>query len=224
MRIPAFVPALLIAAAGLVAPSASAQSPDRLTLDQELLRSAASLLSDAPEAQAGAVLPFMDLLATQNRSGGGGGGGVLRGVGVGLQVGTPTALTFKFGAGGGANIVLGVGLGFGYDRFGAFGLSLHGDYLFTLATLVNNGTIRLDAYLGPGLWLTLFDRGYGYFGYVPYAFGVEYLGLGVRVPLGLSMRFHTAPIEIYLELDPALFVFPGVGGFIGASLGFRWFF
>lgn len=224
MRIPALVPTLFIAAAALVAPRASAQSLDRLTLDEELLRSAASLLTDAPEAQAAAVLPFMDLLATQNRSSPGGHGGVLRGVGVGLQVGTPTALTFKFGAGGGANIVLGVGFGFGYDRFGAFGLSLHGDYLFTLATLVNNGTLHLDAYVGPGLWLTLFDRGYGYFGYYQYALGVGYVGLGVRVPLGLSMGFHTAPIEIYLELDPALFVFPGVGGFIGASLGFRWYF
>lgn len=146
--------------------------------------------------------------------------------GVGLQVGTPTSLTLKF-PGAQADFVLGIGVGFGYESFGpgrVVGLSLHGDYLFTLAQLVNNGTVHLDAYVGPGLWLVLGDRGYGYFGYYPYAVGIEYIGLGVRMPLGLSMGFATAPLEIYLELDPALFVFPGVGGFLGASLGFRWYF
>ena len=53
---------------------------------------------------------------------------------------------------------------------------------------------------------------------------MDYFGLGVRVPLGLAMSFEAAPVEVYLELDPAIFVFPGVGGFLGASLGFRWFF
>lgn len=223
MRTPALVTAL--AATLVTSLVASGARADSLVLDEELLRGAASMISDSPETQAGAVLPMMDLLASQNRSGGGGGAPLLSGVGVGLQVGTPTALTFKFGAGGGANIVLGVGLGFRFDTFGrAFGLSLHGDYLFTLATLVRNGTLSLDAYVGPGLWVTLFDRGYGYFGGYYYYGGPDFLGIGVRMPLGVSMRFRTAPLEVYLELDPAIFVFPGIDGFIGASLGFRWFF
>ena len=40
----------------------------------------------------------------------------------------------------------------------------------------------------------------------------------------MNARFASAPVEVYLELDPALFVFPGVDLFIGAALGFRWFF
>jgi hypothetical protein len=219
---------VLVLVSGMFLFGSNMARADALALDEDLLRDAASLLEQGSVGQdASSVLPLMDLLATQNRSGGSGGGSGVGGLGIGLQVGTPTAITFKFGAGGNANIVLGVGAFSPFNRFGrAYGLSLHGDYLFTIAQLVNNGTISLDAYIGPGLWITLFDdaRDYGYLGPLrPYS-NVAYLGLAVRVPVGLSMRFATAPIEIYLELDPALFVFPGLSGFIGASLGFRYFF
>jgi hypothetical protein len=225
---------ILILASLLLAPLAaraeSLSPPHRLQLDTDLLVEADRLVTQ--NQQASSTLPAMmdlvrDLNASSSSSGAGNGPGVLSGVGVGLQVGTPTALTFKFGAGANTNIVLGIGLGFGYDGFAGrfFGLSLHGDYLFTLVTLVNNGTIDLTAYVGPGLWLTLFNAShYNYFNGVVIATGEDLIGIGARLPLGLNLRFGAAPIEIYLELDPALFVFPYVGGFIGASLGFRWFF
>jgi hypothetical protein len=150
------------------------------------------------------------------------------GVGIGLQVGTPTALTVKFPASG-ADIVLGLGFGFGGNRFnyGLAGLSLHGDYLFNVAQLFSNGDVGVNAYIGPGLWLTLFHGGYGYGIPGSYYYASRdrsFVGLGVRFPLGLSAKFATAPVEIYLELDPAIFVFPGLDGFIGAALGFRWYF
>jgi hypothetical protein len=221
----------LILATLLLAPlAARAGESQSLRLDTDLLVEADRLVS--ANQQASSTLPaMMDIMQSMNaassNSGAGNGPGILSGVGVGLQVGTPTALTFKFGAGANTNIVLGIGLGFGYDGFAGrfFGLSLHGDYLFTLATLVNNGTIDLTAYLGPGLWITLFNAThYAYIGNFIFVGGGDLIGIGARLPLGLNLRFAAAPIEIYLELDPALFVFPGVGGFIGASLGFRWFF
>lgn len=208
---------LLIASLALVA--SSLPTPDaapRLNLDAGLLDDVTELLAREQTSLAPTVLAAYGPSTAAQKAG--------KSLGIGLQVGTPTALTLKFPGSGNADIVLGIGVGLGYESFGrGFGLSLHGDYLFTLASLVNNGTIDLSAYIGPGLWLTFFDRGYGYFGNYYYA-GVDYVGLGVRVPLGLAMSFATAPIEIYLELDPAIFVFPGVGGFLGASLGFRWFF
>ena len=202
----------LLIAAFLLAPLAS-RAAESLRLDTDLLLEAQHLASANKSSSS---------------SSGGGGGGVLSGVGVGLQVGTPTALTFKFGSGANTNIVLGVGAFFndanGYAFLG--GLSLHGDYLFTLATLVNNGSIDLTAYLGPGLWINLFNGSvrYGFFGGPNYYAGVSFIGLAGRLPLGVNLRFDAAPIEVYLELDPALFVFPGVDFFIGGSLGFRWFF
>lgn len=195
--------------------STAASNAPRLAVDRDLLEEVADVLAREQTSLAPSLLAAYGPEVASQKAG--------KSIGIGLQVGTPTALTLKFPGSGNADIVLGIGVGLGYENFGRFGLSLHGDYLFTLASLVNNGTIDLSAYIGPGLWLTFFDRGYGYFGNFYYA-GIDYVGLGVRVPLGLAMSFATAPIEIYLELDPAIFVFPGVGGFIGASLGFRWFF
>lgn len=201
---------------------------ESLTIDDELLRDAASLL--AGQTHASSTLPaLLELAEAMNgapKSGSSGGSTAspLSGVGVGLQVGTPTAITFKFGAQSNANIVLGVGAGIGW-RGNIFGLHLHGDYLFTVATLVNNPDLNLSAYIGPGLFITMFNAnayglGFGYYYYGNYAL----FGFGARLPLGLNLRFSAAPIEVYLELDPMLLVFPGLDFGIGASLGFRWFF
>lgn len=222
--------AILIAV--LLSPGAA--RADALTLDDELLQGAASLL--AGETQASTPLPaLLDLAesmgaapksgsSSSSSSSGTSTASPLSGVGVGLQVGTPTAVTFKFGAQNNANIVLGVGAGIGW-RGNFFGLHLHGDYLFTVATLINNPDLNLTAYVGPGLFITLFNANAYGFGYGLYYYGNYALfGFGARLPLGLNLRFSAAPIEVYLELDPTLMVFPGVDFFPGGSLGFRWFF
>lgn len=198
-----------------------------LSVDAGMLQGAATLLAE--QTQASAALPAtLDLLESAAGAKSGSSGGstapALSGIGIGLQVGTPTAITLKFGAQNNANIVLGVGAGIGY-RGTFFGLQLHGDYLFTVATLVNNPDINLSAYIGPGLWIALFNaNSYGFgFGYY-YGGNYALFGFGARLPLGLNLRFSAAPIEVYLELDPMLLVFPGIDFNIGASLGFRWFF
>ncbi len=156
----------------------------------------------------------------------------LSGVGLGLQVGAPTAITIKFGGIQENGFVLGIGAGFAYGRRGYYGgygngfasLSIHADYLWHLASLARTDQFGITVYAGVGLWLSLFGNGYG-FGLVnPYYGYNSYFGLGVRVPLGISLALAQAPIEIYLELDPAVFVFPGIDFGLGASLGFRWHF
>lgn len=210
---------------------------ETLAVDEHLLYGAASLL--VGEQQASGALPALLELAealeaapkggtskssSSSSSSGAATSNPLSGVGVGLQVGTPTALTFKFGAQNNANIVLGIGAGIGW-RGNVFGLHLHGDYLFTVATLINNADLALSAYVGPGLFITLFNaNGFAWnFGYYYYG-GYALFGFGARVPLGLNLRFSAAPIEVYLEADPYLLVFPGLDFGIGAALGFRWFF
>lgn len=192
-----------------------------LVVDDGLLRGAAETLMDH---QAMAPTPLLEIPHSGMTgdvvvaSGGGGD------VGVGLQLGAPSALTVKFGGLGQSGIVLGIGAGFGYGRnFGA-ALWLHGDYLMTLATLVRADALNLNFYAGPGLFATVFGVGYG-FGYAgePYYKDGNFIGAGIRFPLGLSMAFNDAPIEIYVELDPALSLFPGLGFGIGGSLGFRWY-
>lgn len=217
----------------LLAPLAA--RAEGLSVDTGLLAETAALLADhTPAAQTlPATLELLESAAGQGKSkgssksstsSGSSGGNALSGMGIGLQVGTPTALTLKFASQGNTNIVLGIGAGIGY-RGSIFGLHLHGDYLFTVATLVNNPDINLSAYVGPGLWIALFNaNAYGFgFGYY-YGGNYALFGFGARVPLGLNLRFAAAPIEVYLELDPMLLVFPGIDFGIGGSLGFRWFF
>jgi hypothetical protein len=145
--------------------------------------------------------------------------------GIGLQVGSPTAVTVKLAGPHESGFAFGVGAGFGYGRgFGA-SLWLHADYLFHLATLLDGDGFDLGAYAGPGLFVTIFGRNYG-FGYAgpSYLNNWDYVGFGIRVPVGLSLAFEALPLEVFLELDPALSLFPGLGFGIGASLGFRVYF
>jgi len=217
-----FVCALAFA---LTAVSSSSAHAVDLSLDVDGLGEVAQ--SIARHTNDASIAPLWIPVPMQNKGGGGGAKSLppqLSGVGLGFQVGAPTAITIKFAGVQEDGIVFGIGAGFGYGRNFSTSLSLHLDYLFHLATLVRTDQVALTAYAGPGLWLTLFGGGYGFgYGYY-YAPGIAFFGLGIRVPVGLSMSFSGAPLEIYLELDPAVFVFPGLDVGVGGSLGFRWHF
>jgi hypothetical protein len=212
------VPALAVCL--LSAAPASATAPS-LRLEPALLGEVAQTLQ---QASAAVPLPVLDLLVAQtshpaprNLP------PKLTGVGLGLQVGSPTSVTLKIGGLQQNGFVIGLGSGFAYTGVFAPNLSVHVDYLFHVATLVHNADVALTAYVGPGLWLALGTYGYG-FGLAKGAYSVFPFGVGVRMPLGLSLAFSAAPIEVYLELDPALFVFPPADFGVGASLGFRYHF
>jgi hypothetical protein len=224
LRAPLLLATFVIATSmGFAAPAAA--SDFHLELEPAALFETAETLTNVGAV---APLPVLEFLPLQSKNNLGEGPPQLSGVGLGLQVGSPTAVTIKFAGLQKDGIVLGVGVGFGYGgrfrRDVAASLSIHVDYLFHLATLIRNADLSLTFYAGPGLWATVFGGGYGFGGGYYYARGFNYFGLGVRVPLGLSMAFAAAPLEVYLELDPAIFVFPGIDFGVGASLGFRWHF
>jgi hypothetical protein len=192
----------------------------QLHVDSALVRSAidSAVRNDASLGSLAAATPMLPLAGAPKSL-----PPAVSGIGIGVQVGSPTALTIKFGGAQEDGFVVGVGAGFVY--YGPFSgsLSIHGDYIKHLATLANTGQVAVTFYAGLGLWLSLFSDGYSY-GYINrYSYNAGF-GVGVRVPLGVSMSIAQAPIEIYLEADPALFVFPGIGFGVGASLGFRFHF
>lgn len=174
---------------------------------------------------AATTLPTFTLaLPSQQKGGPPPGPPQLSGVGLGLQVGFPTALTLKLGKAQQDGFAFGLGAGFSYDRFFPF-LSIHGEYQLHLFTLVRTGDLALTGYFAPGLWLGFFGSGrYGFYNGFLYGPALPF-SLGVRGTLGLSMTFtKAAPVELYLELTPALFVFPGFDPGMGWSLGFRYYF
>jgi len=143
-------------------------------------------------------------------------------IGVGLQLGAPTAVTAKFMLAPDQGLVAGIGAGYGF--FFAPALSVHVDYLWHPSVLSAGDAFALSWFIGGGGWIGLWDRfgrpvvGYAYyFGYAP-------ISLAVRVPIGLSLALRAIPLELYGEVVPALSVFPWLGFGMGLSIGARFYF
>jgi hypothetical protein len=48
--------------------------------------------------------------------------------------------------------------------------------------------------------------------------------VGIRVPVGLSYLFDNAPLDVFVEIGPAIDVAPSVGGEITGGIGVRFWF
>ncbi len=141
--------------------------------------------------------------------------------GVGLQVGAPTALTLKYMVAPDQGLVAGLGVGIGWDP----SISLHVDYLWHPSILASLGWGTLSWFVGGGGWLSFSNGGWGRGPfYVGYGYATSPFAFGARVPLGLDLAFSSVPIELYLEADPTLLIFPRIGFGIGATLGGRFYF
>lgn len=204
---------LVVSVALVGAVDARAAAPSLLAIDNDLMRETATTLIDND------AKPLDDSMANDLALDTIGNG---NGIGIGLQVGSPSALTIKFSGLQQTGFVLGIGAGFGYVGGFSSSLRVHGDYLFTLAKLVDS-SVDLTFYGGPGAFAQFFGTNYG-FGGRPYYNDFDFLAMGLRLPFGLSMSFDGAPLEIYLEANPELYVFPVVAFGVGGSLGFRFYF
>jgi hypothetical protein len=81
---------------------------------------------------------------------------------------------------------------------------VHGDYIFIDEVLSD----PLRWYLGGGLFLGIND---------------ESVGFGVRVPVGLQIRFHRN-FEVFGELAPGLALIEETGLYLGGGIGIRYVF
>ena len=154
--------------------------------------------------------------------------GASRTFGVGFQIGEPTAITAKAFIRGPNALDFGLGFGgWGYGwctrpdgtgyRCGNLNhnISLHADYLYQ--ENIVNMTNRLDWYVGVGGRVIMS------------AYGSNDLGHDVvllaRVPIGIAATFRRPDfLEAYLEIAPALVVFPPLDFTIDVALGGRAYF
>lgn len=144
--------------------------------------------------------------------------------GIGLQLGAPTALTLKYMVTGDQALVAGLGAGIGWDP----SISLHVDYVWHPTVLASMGWGSLSWFIGGGGWLSFSGGNYGngrwgpqYYGYL---YTVSPFALGARLPIGLDLAFSQVPIEVYLEADPMLVLFPRIAFGLGGTLGGRFYF
>lgn len=152
-----------------------------------------------------------------------------RNIGLGFQLGDPTALIGKAYVGG--ENAFDFGLGFwGYGRHrgcydakngnyywcagGYDAWSIHADYLWQYPIVQNQ--VKLDWHIGPGARI----------------FFVEDNGpnnndvwLAARMPVGLDLTFNRPGfLEVFFELAPALYIVPGPNLDIEGALGVRFYF
>lgn len=104
--------------------------------------------------------------------------------GLGLMVGAPSGLSGKYFYSRSNAFDFGVGAIRYYRNHD--GVHLHVDHLWHPVSLASNRDFELPLYFGIGARLFDFDGG-----------GTA---LGLRVPLGISFDFNTAPIDVFLEV------------------------
>jgi hypothetical protein len=132
-------------------------------------------------------------------------------VGLGLAVGTPTGATLKVFVTrrGAIDVLVGETWHGGWEDDD---LMISVDYLAHVAEIADGSAASLDFYVGGGgnVWL-----------------GGEWAGddrLAAEMPLGLSLRFVRAPVELFVEAVPMVIVYDFRGFEMGASGGARYYF
>ncbi len=142
-------------------------------------------------------------------------------IGLGLQLGFPSAITLEGVVSQHTSVVAGIGA-FGY-RFFTPAISFYVDYLLHPGILAHPGRDWvLSWYVGIGGWLSVYPNGNRFTGF---DYGeASNLALAARVPIGLDLALGRIPIMLYAELVPTLLVFPTIDIGLGASIGIRLFF
>ena len=141
------------------------------------------------------------------------------GIGAGIIVGGPTGISAKFWT----SPTNAVALAIGWSTGGEWGreyngwfyyqpesyFHLHADYLWHNFNVIKS-TQRLPIYYGVGFHL---NSGNG----VPTAFGA-------RGVLGIDWMPHSAPLDVFLEFAPVLYLYPATEMGLDAGFGARFFF
>ena len=140
-------------------------------------------------------------------------------VGVGLVAGDGLAVTAKWWLS--ENTAFDARLGIGALQSGA--LALSGDYTYDILNIVpaTDAAIRMPVYVGVGAQVGI-DTTPGS------TFDSSDVMLGARLPVGLSLDFQRAPVNLFAEFVPRLLLLGADNGGaafdLGAGIGARVFF
>jgi hypothetical protein len=138
-------------------------------------------------------------------------------LGLGLSLGAPSGVVGKYHVSPGAGVQFGIGgAGHGF-------LSLHLDYVFSVAEIATGVEGWLYAYGGAGVGLGLFGNYNPVFGR-PYFVNAFFAAADVHLTGGLAWNFRQAPVDVFVELSPGVLVIPGIGFGWHGMIGFRYYF
>lgn len=134
--------------------------------------------------------------------------------GAGLVVGNPTGLSLAWRPDGWSAVQAGVGWNLFRGR-----LDASADYLRTLVVARPDAPFRIPVYVGLGAGV-----GMGMSGEGTVALRDEDPELAVRAPLGASVFFDRAPIELFAQAVPYVRIVSGIQPGIDTSFGVRYCF
>ncbi len=129
--------------------------------------------------------------------------------GIGFILGDPSGFTAKYFINGNNAIDAGIG------PSGRDGFYLYADYLRHVHNLFPVTEISL--YVGAGLGVHDHDEEHAHH-------EEDEVSLEARLPLGIAYTFRQVPIEVFLEIAPALEFIPDIDFDIRGGLGVRYFF
>jgi hypothetical protein len=154
-----------------------------------------------------------------------------RNFGLGVQLGDPTAITGKVFMGRSNALDFGLGFGGGWGYYGGWCVdnlgrryhcgagwdtnhySIHADFLWQ--DNLTRSQVQLDWHIGVGGRLFLYDYG---------AYNHD-VAFDARMPVGLDLYFDRPSfLELYFEIAPGLFLYPGLWLDFDADIGVRFYF
>ena len=142
-----------------------------------------------------------------------------KGFGMGFILGEPSGLSIKGYIK--EDRAIAAGLAWSLRTGNAF--HIHADYLFHNFNAIKVNKGRVPFYYGPGIRLRTWENGrYWRRGEWHELDGSA--DLAVRFPLGLAYEFGSAPLDVFLEVVPALGLLPETYVDVDAGLGMRFWF
>jgi hypothetical protein len=128
--------------------------------------------------------------------GGGGGFQANKTFGLGIEIGEPTGLNGKYFLSESGALDFGIGWIYRHYYYDD-GLHLYADFLWHPTSLASTSAFELPLYVGVGLR-------YWDFEYCDRNFCYDGSAVGIRVPIGISFDFNSAPLDIFIQFVPTL--------------------
>lgn len=127
--------------------------------------------------------------------------------GAGIIIGEPSGASLKYWF----NDTLAIDGAVGWSSHDNTDLYVHSDALWHNFDLIPVSQGRLPLYFGVGGLMRIRDDN-------------EDNQFGIRVPVGLSYMFENSPIDVFVEIAPAIDVSPKVQGEVTGGIGIRYWF
>lgn len=130
-----------------------------------------------------------------------------KGYGIGIILGEPSGLSGKYWLNN--TNALDFGLGFSFTNFNNSQLQLNCDYLWNIYNLFKTSE-KLVIYCGPGIKIL--------------TGGSNDAKLGVRGVAGIGWFIKDAPLDVFFEAAPVVYMIPGTVLKIDGGIGARYYF